>query len=203
MPLPEQVRQIGQRIVDWFDQKDSGNDPPPYQVYVYPPKQEWKTRQILGDLATWMATPGRRVGCVSISLAEVFWQALDSSGWTEELFGQEREAAGNPSAQAEIHRAVAELLRSPVSFSSRVIEAVEAAIPGPDPAAAFLYRAGSLYPVFRTSGLLDDIRPRLHVPVTLLYPGEIRGDFGLRFMGRWDPTYNYRALIVDGTGRSR
>jgi hypothetical protein len=202
MPLPEELRQIGQRIVDWYRQREAGNEPPPYHVYVYRPRDEWKTRQAARDLATWLEAPGRLVPCVFVSLADVLWRAVEESGWAEELFAQEREAGADPVAQAEVHRAVAELLRSPVSFSSRVIEAIESAVPQPAlaPAAVFLYRAASLYPVFRTSGLLDDIRPRLAVPVTLLYPGELKGDFGLRFMGKWDPTYNYRALIVDGTG---
>lgn len=33
-------------------------------------------------------------------------------------------------------------------------------------------------------------------PVTLLYPGKLVGDTGLSFMGRAEPTYGYRALIV-------
>lgn len=195
--LPEELRGVGQRVVEWFQRPPGADDPPPYQVYVYPPSREWETRRALGDLRTWLGAPGRRVPCVSISLAALFWEALDESGWTEEVFTQERAASDDPLAQAQVHRAVAELLRAPVPFSRRVLHAVEKATPAP--AAAFLYRAGSLYPVFRTSGLLDDLRPRLRVPVTLMYPGELQGDFGLRFMGRWEPTYNYRALIVDGT----
>ena len=195
--LPDELRGVGQRIVDWFQRPPGTDDPPPYQVYVYSPNKEWETRRALGDLRTWLAAPGRAVPCISISLASVFWEVLDQSGWTEEVFSQERAAANDPRAQAEVHRAVAELLRAPVPFSQKVQHAVENATK--KPAAVFLYRAGSLYPVFRTSGLLDDLRPRLKVPVTLLYPGELRGDFGLRFMGKWEPTYNYRALIVDGT----
>ena len=200
MPLPEipeRLKEVGQRIVDWFHRPTGTTDAPPYQVYAYSPRNEWDIRRALRDLGTWLAAPGREVPCQSISLAAVFWKLLDESGWTEEIFEQERAAAANPTAQAEIHRAVAELLRAPEPFSHRVQQAIENATK--EPTAVFLYRAGSLYPVFRTSGLLDDLRPRLKVPVTLMYPGELRGDFGLRFMGKWEPTYNYRALIVDGT----
>ena len=62
--------------------------------------------------------------------------------------------------------------------------------------AVFLYRAGALYPAYRTSTLLDDLRGRLSRPVTLLYPGTRIGEYGLRFMGRAEPAYGYRALIV-------
>jgi hypothetical protein len=198
MPLPDGLQGVGRRIVDWFRRPSGANDPPPYQVYVYGPDREWQMRRALNDLSVWLHAPAQGVPCVSISLAEVFWRAIEDSGWAQEIFAQEREDRDDPVAQAEKHRAIAELLRAPVSFSQRVVDTIKLATVDGD-AAVFLYRAGSLYPVFRTSGLLEDIRPRIEVPVTLLYPGELQGEFGLRFMSRWDPTYNYRALIVDGT----
>lgn len=186
--------QVGSRILDWFQRAPGTNDPPPYQVYVYPPADEWEVRKDLNDLRLWLQAPGREVPCVAISLADLFWKAVEETGWAEELFSQEQQAAGDAAAQSEINRAVAELLRVPVPFSQRVIDALGEL--GSEPKAAFLYRAGALYPVCRTSAILDDLRSNLACPVTLLYPGVVEGEFGLRFMGRWDPTYNYRALIV-------
>jgi hypothetical protein len=200
--LPAPLLGIGQRIVEWFRRPEGAiNEPPPYQVYVYPPRDEWEVRSQLNCLKDWLVDPTRAVPCAAVSLADVLWQAIDESGFADELFAQERAAAGNPRALAELHKAVAELLRAPVKFSDRVIAAVDAA--GPVPSAVFLYRAGSLYPVLRTSGLLDDLRPKLRRPVTLLYPGVLEGEFGLRFMGKWEPTYNYRALIVDSAAADR
>ena len=69
-------------------------------------------------------------------------------------------------------------------------------------AAVFLYRAGALFPAYRTSTLIDDLRGRLRLPVTLLYPGRIVGDYGLRFMDKTEPAYGYRALIVPRGDRS-
>jgi hypothetical protein len=202
MPLRDELREIGQRLVDWFKRPTGSTDTAPYQVYVYPPAREWDVRRDLGELASWLARPEQGIASVSISLADVLWQALDETGWTDELFVQERDAAGDPATQAEVHKAVAELLRRPTPLSQRVINEVHERTAEIGPAAVFLYRAGSLYPSFRTSGLLDDLRSRLtDVPVTMLYPGELQGEFGLRFMGKWEPTYNYRALIVDGTAR--
>ena len=54
-------------------------------------------------------------------------------------------------------------------------------------ASVFLYRAGALFPAYRTSTLIDDLRGRLRLPVTLLYPGSIVGDYGLRFMDQTEP----------------
>jgi hypothetical protein len=199
MPLHD-LQGIGQRIVTWSNRPKDATDAAPYQVFVYKPSKEWDVRSNLNDLAGWLAEPGRAVTSVSISLAEVMWMAIDESGWTTELLSQERDAAGDRVAQAEVHKAVAELLRRPKPFSARVIETITERISGLERSAVFLYRAGALYPSFRTSGLLDDLRSQLvTTPVTLLYPGELKGDFGLSFMEKWEPTYNYRALIVDGT----
>jgi len=33
-------------------------------------------------------------------------------------------------------------------------------------------------------------------PVTMLYPGRVVGDYGLSFMGKTEPAYGYRALII-------
>ena len=41
----------------------------------------------------------------------------------------------------------------------------------------------------------------MQLPLTLLYPGGVVGDYGLRFMDRSDPAYGYRALIVPRGGR--
>jgi hypothetical protein len=200
--LRDELVGIGQRVADWFHRPAGATDPAPYQVYVYAPDNEWEVRSDLGDLAAWLAAAPREVPSISISLADVLWRALDETGWTDELFAQERQASGDPAAQSELHKAVADLLRRPKPLSQRVIEEVRLRTETTGPAAVFLYRAGSLYPSFRTSGLLEDLRSKLtDVPVTLLYPGVLEGDFGLRFMGKWEPTYNYRALIVERSSR--
>ena len=203
MPLREELLTIGNSTVEWFrnrQESPSSTDVAPYHVYVYPPDREWEVRRDVNvDLAGWLDARSPRIPYLSISLAELFWDAIDGSGFADELFAQERETADSPAAQAEVHRGVAELLRRPTPFSTRVLDAIRARSTGD--AAVFLYRAGALFPSFRTSGLLEDLRSHLPVPVTLLYPGKLYGDFGLSFMGKWDPTYTYRATIVDGTKR--
>ena len=46
MPLREELRGIGQRIVDFHDR---GGEPP-YLLYVYPPAEEWSVRSELKEL---------------------------------------------------------------------------------------------------------------------------------------------------------
>ena len=40
------------------------------------------------------------------------------------------------------------------------------------------------------------LRARVELPVTMLYLGRVVGDYGLSFMGKTEPAYGYRALII-------
>ena len=189
MPLRDELLGVGERIVSHFD---SGGEPP-FVIYQYLPVQEWAVRRDAGELRRWLESEPRRIGCASVSLAALFWQALEESKFLDELIAQERDAAGDPNALSEVYAAVGEILREPPTLTDRVIEAVA---DSDERTAVFLYRAGALYPAYRTSTLLDDLRGRLPRPVTLLYPGRLVGEYGLSFMDRSEPSYGYRALIV-------
>lgn len=191
MPLPEPLLEVGRRVVAFFEE---GGEPP-YLVYQYLPRDEYAVRRELGDLRLWLGS--RTVRCQAVSLADLFWQALEGSGWLASLIEQEHQAAGDPAALEEVYRSVGEVLREPPTLPDRVVEALQGC---DERTAAFLYRAGALYPAYRTSALLDDLRSRLHLPVTLLYPGRLVGSYGLRFMDRCDPAYGYRAHIIPRGG---
>ena len=193
MPLPRPLQEMGDRVLEFFDK---GGEPP-YLLYQYLPRDEFAVRRELADLKLWLQA--RDVRCAAISLADLFWQALQDSGWLETLIEQEREAQGDPRALEEVYRSVGEVLRESPSLPDRVLAALDGC---EERTAAFLYRAGALYPAYRTSALLDDLRSRLRLPVTLLYPGRVVGSYGLRFMDRCEPTYGYRAHIIPrGEGR--
>lgn len=196
MALRDDLRGIGQRLVDFHNR---GGEPP-YLLYVYPPADEWVVRRDLKDLQLWLQAPDQGVRCVAISLADLFWQSLEAEGWVDELIAQETEANGDESVLPDIFRSVSEILRLPPSLPDRVVAVVEEF--GDERTSVFLYRAGALFPAYRTSTLIDDLRGRVRLPLTLLYPGSIVGDYGLKFMNRTEPAYGYRALIVPRGDRS-
>jgi hypothetical protein len=189
VPLRDELRGIGDRIVAHFE---SGGEPP-FLLYQYRPDQEWQVRRDLGQLRRWLEAEPRAVACAAVSLADLFWHALAESGFLSELIAQEREAAGDLRALRQTYAAVGEILREPPTLPDRVIAEVAEC---EERTAVFLYRAGALYPAYRTSTLLDDLRGRLARPVTLLYPGRLVGAYGLSFMDSTEPAYGYRALIV-------
>lgn len=189
MSLPSPLFGIGERIVEFFD----GGGDPPFQLYVYDPAAEWDVRREFDQLRLWLGAADRKINVAAVSLARLFWAALEEAGWMESVIEAEKAADGDPSALAEVYESVGEVLRDEPSLPDRVRAAVASC---DDRTAVFLYRAGSLYPAYRTSSLLDDLQADIRLPVTLLYPGRVVGEFGLSFMGRCEPAYGYRARIV-------
>lgn len=144
MPLRNELRKVGERIVAYFD----GGGEPPFVIYQYLPDQEWSVRRDAGELRRWLEAEQRRVACSSVSLARLFWEALEGSGFLDELILQERDAAGDPDALRDVYAAVGEILREPPTLPDRVIAEVG---DSDERTAVFLYRAGALYPAYRTS----------------------------------------------------
>lgn len=193
MPLPESLLQIGNKLVDYFDA--SGGEAP-YILYVYPPAEEFVIRRELGELCMWLKA--KEVACLPVSLADLFWQALEEQGWLDSVIQEERRASNDPSGLERVYESVGEVLRESPTLPERVIAELDGS---GDRTAAFLYRAGALYPAYRTSGLLDNLRSRINLPVILLYPGRLVGSFGLRFMDKCEPAYGYRAMIIARGGQ--
>lgn len=189
VPLSEQLGDIAGRIVGFFDRGSS----PPFLVYQYEPADEYEVRRELFELKLWLRAK-HDIGCQTISLADVFWEALEENGQLEMVIEAERSGA-----REEAQLAVRQLLAKPPTLGDRIVRRVNDS--GGERDAVFLYRAGALYPAHRTSPLLDVLKDKIDRPVTMLYPGRIVGDFGLSFMGKTEPTFGYRALIVP-RGRS-
>jgi BREX protein BrxB len=187
MPLPDSLDKIAGEILDYF--RDPATSPP-YAIYVYEPDQELAVRREMQDLRAYLNAKG--ISVAAISLAELFWQAVDESSFYDSIVETEKASPNDPWALQQVDSSLQEILTEKPSLADRVITALE---DKPKKCAVILYRAGALYPVFRTSALLDDIRERLKRPVVLLYPGHAVDPYGLKFMGKCEPAHGYRAKI--------
>lgn len=184
MPLPRSIQQVADAIVA-FHANPLGDGP--YQLYQYLPDREYGVRRDLADLKLWLEA--QQIDCVAISLADLFWQAIEESGRLDAIV----EAEKNGTALSEVIESIGNLLRRRPSLTDRIVDAVNELSPR---SAVFLYRAGALYPAIRTSGLLDELLGRVRLPVTLLYPGRLHGGFGLSFLDILPAHYGYRATII-------
>ena len=115
MPLPESLQKIADRIIDFHDRQST----PPFLVYVYNPKDEYIVRRELDDLRRWLEVEPRSITCEMISLAEIFWDALEDHGHLELVI--EAEYAGD---YAEAQLAVNQILANPPTLAERITQRV-------------------------------------------------------------------------------
>jgi len=160
----------------------------PYAIFLYPPEDEFAVRQEAALLRTRLQQAGKRV--TRISLAECMQTALEAEGLgPEELAEAERTVGLEPTIET-IHQILSEYQPLDDLVASRIPE-------GADPLVdiVFIVRAGALFPIYRTSSLLEQLKGKVHVPAILFYPGVLEGAAGLRFMGVLDAEHNYRPRI--------
>jgi hypothetical protein len=186
MPLPKSIQQLADAIVA-FHAKPVGDGP--YQLYQYLPEKEYRVRRDLTDLKVWLEA--KQINCVALSLADLFWDAIEESGRLNAIIAAEKD--GGSTGLLDAIESIGNLLRRSPSLTDRIVADVQDVAPR---SAVFLYRAGALYPAIRTSGLLDELLGRVHLPVTLLYPGRLHGGFGLSFLDILPSHYGYRATII-------
>ena len=160
----------------------------PYAIFHYPPEEEIPLRAELAMLTTRLEQIGKRV--TTISLAECLADALAAEGLTTARIANAEKRTGTEKMTDTIHKVISE--RRPLD------DLVAAQMPQEaDPLrdVVFIVRAGSLFPFYRTSSLLEQLKGKLEVPAVLFYPGELDGVAGLKFMGVLDADHNYRPKI--------
>jgi len=159
----------------------------PFAIFWYPPEEEFALRTELRLLKTRLEQKGKRL--TTISLAERLQAALGAELPMAQLIEAEK-SVGLEQAIETVH----EVLSSYKPLDQLVVEAMPA---GAQPTRDIIciVRAGALFPMYRTSSLLEQLKGRIHVPGILFYPGELDGAAGLRFMGVLDAEHNYRPKI--------
>jgi hypothetical protein len=160
----------------------------PYAIFRYSPQDEFALREEISLLKTRLERAGKRV--IVISLAECMAAALEAEGMSTETLVQAETSVGLEAAIETI----AEVISAYQPLDSLVAERMPR---DPDPLSdiVFITRAGALFPVYRTSSLLEQLKGKVFVPSVLFYPGELDGAAGLRFMGVLDAEHNYRPKI--------
>ncbi|ANP46083.1 BREX protein BrxB domain-containing protein [Candidatus Viadribacter manganicus] len=159
----------------------------PYALFRYDPDEEFELRDEVGKLTTRLTQRGKRV--TTISLAACLEDALQQVRPLDDWFEAER-SAGATEAIETIGNVLSDLVP--------LVDLVAARMPpSADPLkdVVLIERTGSLFPVYRTFSLLEQLKGRVLAPTVLLYPGHLDGPAGLRFMGILDAEHNYRPKI--------
>lgn len=162
----------------------------PFAIFLYDPHDELVVRGEVQLLATRLKNKGKHVQV--LSLAEVMQEALElalGNDGLKKFYDAERENGVEAAIQTVYH-----ILSHERPLDKLVAERLH--VLSPAYSIAFLTRAEALFPVYRTSALLDRlVNEKVRVPTVLFYPGTLEGVNGLRFMGVLEAEHNYRARI--------
>ena len=160
----------------------------PYAIFRYPPQDEFTVRQETALLRTRLQQVGKRVTLISLSAC--MYEALEAEGIDTATLAEAEMTVGLDATIETVHQVLSEF--QPLD------DLVAASIPDdadPRRDIAFVVRAGALFPIYRTSSLLEQLKGKVQVPAVLFYPGELDGVAGLRFMGVLGAEHNYRPRI--------
>lgn len=160
----------------------------PFAIFVYPPEDELALRKELALLRTRLDKKGKHV--TPVSLARLLFDALLAAGLDPATFSELERQSGRAAAVESAHAVLADL--HPLD---RMVAAAVPAAADPLHELVFITRAGALFPFYRTSSLLEQLKGQVHVPTILFYPGALDGPSGLRFMGVLEAEHNYRCRI--------
>lgn len=160
----------------------------PYAIFRYEPEDEFAVRQELTLLKTRLEQAGKRV--TEVSLAECMDAAMRDVGMTPERVAQAERRTGVTKMVETVHKVLSQRVLLEDLVADRIPSDAT-----PDTNVVFITRAGALFPIYRTSSLLEQLKGKVHVPAVLFYPGHLDGAAGLKFMGVLDAEHNYRPKI--------
>lgn len=185
MPLS---RSIEERI-EYLEEKILAKGSPlgpyvsvPFAIFPYPPSQEYRIQEAFELLGRRLEEKGK--GVISLSLAELMYEAIEEEDGLEYLFQIEKEIGA---------QVVGDLNYLTKAIQAKIVEYLEPKDPGKN--VVILKRAGALYPAIEhLSGILNGLENRVRTPSILLYPGSVRG-LSLSFMNMTEPLSYYRATL--------
>jgi hypothetical protein len=160
----------------------------PYAIFRYLPEHEFDVRREVALLRTRLEQAGKRV--TVISLAQCLQDAFDREGLSLSRIKQAEKRTGTEKMVATVHGILSKRQKLDDLVAARMPDDAD-----PKRDIVFITRAGALFPFYRTSSLLEQLKGKVHVPSVLFYPGELDGAAGLRFMGVLDAEHNYRPKI--------
>jgi hypothetical protein len=160
----------------------------PYAIFRYPPEEELAVRREIALLRTRLEQLGKRVTVVS--LAQCLAEALEVEGMGPEALVDAEKSVGLDATVETVFQILSEYQPLDELVARRIPDDAK-----PQRDLVFIVRAGALFPMYRTSALLEQLKGKVQVPAVLFYPGELDGAAGLRFMGVLDAEHNYRPKI--------
>ena len=132
----------------------------PYAVFRYPPEDEFAVRKEVTLLRTRLEQAGKRI--TTVSLAECMTAALEAKGLDPAALAAAEKSVGLMTTIETIHEVLSEYEPLDNLVAERIAEDAD-----PLRDIVFIVRAGALFPVYRPSSLLEQLKGKVHVPAVL------------------------------------
>ena len=175
----------------------------PFAIFHYRPDEEFRARQLIGELVEELRLAGWNIRTVDLFGVLLDYLQLEEDGdlipaWIEEekmLYRRYKEDYSKP--LDFLGNALSGFYNRKTGYPRRVLEDIRNASDGADEnrSVIFLSRIGALYPFYRTSALLRFLDEGVRIPTIVLYPGERTDQHYLSFMGEMDADRDYRPRI--------
>lgn len=175
----------------------------PFAIFHYRPDEEFRARELTGELVDSLRMKGWTVRTVDLFAVLLDYLAEEEEGelipaWIDEEKLLYRSYRGDHSMPLDFLRnSLAGFFDRKTGYPRKVLEDIRSVSEGADEtrSVVFLSRIGALYPFYRTSALLRFLDDGVKVPTIVLYPGEKVDQHYLSFMGEMDADRDYRPRI--------
>ena len=175
----------------------------PFAIFHYRPEEEFRARELIGELVDGLRLAGWNIRTVDLFGVLLDYLQLEEDGdlipaWIEEekmLYRRYKQDYTKP--LDFLGNALSGFFNRKTGYPQRVLEEIRDVTDGADEnrTVIFLSRIGALYPFYRTSALLRFLDEGVRVPTVVLYPGERTDQHYLSFMGEMDADRDYRPRI--------
>ena len=175
----------------------------PFAIFHYRPEEEFRARELIGELVDGLRLAGWNIRTVDLFGVLLAYLQLEEDGdlipaWIEEekmLYRRYKQDYTKP--LDFLGNALSGFFNRKTGYPQRVLEEIRDVTDGADEnrTVIFLSRIGALYPFYRTSALLRFLDEGVRVPTVVLYPGERTDQHYLSFMGEMDADRDYRPRI--------
>jgi len=179
-----------------------------FAILPYAPTDEFPLRERINRLSQELRDAGWNTA--SIALNKLLLQRLRGLGddYLQATISREKRLYEKGLARSldHIKNKVIEEIEGPNGLAADVVREIErllapapgdsSLLPKSNRTVIFIGRAGALFPFFRTSALLKHMADHTrNVPIVLLYPGQVVGETGLKFMNVLPADRDYRPRI--------
>jgi hypothetical protein len=160
----------------------------PFFYFVHAPEDTLTVKQKIAVWTSFLTNEGWTVE--RVSLCNLIWQIIDTSGRWEEWLGLEQHAEAS-----EINEAIRDVLRT----QNALIEALAQHVTRDRAHTVVLVTdMASMHPFSRARALESGLHDRVKTPTVLFYPGRRSGQYGLHFLDIYGFDGNYRATLLGG-----